>query len=95
MAEIPNSTEDGMMPNPNLAAQTRTDKLIKAWITATISEEALGTIVGLTTSLDVWKALSNTYSQDSQTREFELLLKLQEKKKDTVPSNLNVANSVT
>uniref|UniRef100_A0A2N9H082 Uncharacterized protein n=1 Tax=Fagus sylvatica TaxID=28930 RepID=A0A2N9H082_FAGSY len=72
-----------MIPNPDLAAWTRTDRLIKAWITTTISEEALGTVVGLTTSLDVWKALSNAYSQDSQAREFELLLKLQEKKKDT------------
>ena len=86
-AEIPNDTEDGMMPNPDLAAWTHTDRLIKAWITATISKEGLGTVVGLTTSLDVWKALSNTYSQDSQAREFELLLKLQEKKKDTVPLN--------
>uniref|UniRef100_A0A2N9J0X7 Uncharacterized protein n=1 Tax=Fagus sylvatica TaxID=28930 RepID=A0A2N9J0X7_FAGSY len=85
LAEITNDTNDGMMPNPDLAAWTRTDRLIKAWITATISEEALGTVVGLTTSLDVWKALSNAYSQDSQAREFELLLKLQEKKKDTVP----------
>ncbi|GMY19468.1 UBN2_3 domain-containing protein, partial [Fagus crenata] len=81
-----------MMPNPDLAAWTRTDRLIKAWITATISEEALGTVVGLTTSLDVWKALSNTYSQDSQAREFELLLKLQEKKKDTVPLNDFIRN---
>ena len=91
-AEIQNSTADGMMPNPDLAAWTRTDRLIKAWITATISEEALGTVVGLTTSLDVWKALSNTYSQDSQAREFELLLKLQEKKKDTVPLNDFIRN---
>uniref|UniRef100_A0A2N9G9X1 Retrovirus-related Pol polyprotein from transposon TNT 1-94-like beta-barrel domain-containing protein n=1 Tax=Fagus sylvatica TaxID=28930 RepID=A0A2N9G9X1_FAGSY len=92
VAEIQNSTEDGMMPNPDLAAWTRTDRLIKAWITATISEEALGTVVGLTTSLDVWKALSNTYSQDSQAREFELLLKLQEKKKDMVPLNDFIRN---
>uniref|UniRef100_A0A2N9H9U6 Retrovirus-related Pol polyprotein from transposon TNT 1-94-like beta-barrel domain-containing protein n=1 Tax=Fagus sylvatica TaxID=28930 RepID=A0A2N9H9U6_FAGSY len=83
-AEISNPTNDSTMPNPDLAAWTRTDRLVKAWITATISEEALGTVVGLTTSLDVWKALSNAYSQDSQAREFELLLKLQEKKKDSI-----------
>ena len=41
-------------------------------------------MVGLTTSFDVWKALSKDYSQDSQAREFELLLKLQEKKQDSV-----------
>jgi hypothetical protein len=83
-AEISNPTNDGTMPNPDLAAWTRTDRLVKEWITATISEEALGTVVGLTTSLDVWKALSNAYSEDSQVREFELLLKLQEKKKDSI-----------
>ena len=69
-------------PHPDLPAWTRTDRLVKAWITATISEEALGTVVGLTTSAEVWKALSNTYSQDSEAREFELLLKLQQKKKE-------------
>ncbi|KAI9196207.1 hypothetical protein LWI28_021934 [Acer negundo] len=72
---------DGKVPNPALAPWKRTDRLVKAWIMTTISEEALGTVVGLTTSFDVWKALTNAYSQDSQAREFELLLKLQEKKK--------------
>ncbi|GMY38131.1 UBN2_3 domain-containing protein [Fagus crenata] len=66
MAEISNPTNDSTMPNPDLVAWTCTDRLVKAWITATISEEALGTVVGLTASLDVWKALSNAYSQDSQ-----------------------------
>ena len=73
------------MPNPDLATWTRTNRLIKEWITTTNFKDALGTVVGLTTSLNVWKALSNAYSQDSQAREFELLLKLKEKKKDTLP----------
>jgi hypothetical protein len=85
ISEIPNATEDGIMPNPDLATWTRTNRLIKEWITTTNFKEALGTVVGLTTSLNVWKALSNAYSQDSQAREFELLLKLKEKKKDTLP----------
>ena len=38
--------------------------LVSLWY-QTISEEALRAVVGLTTSLDVWKARSNTYSQDS------------------------------
>ncbi|KAF6149562.1 hypothetical protein GIB67_003710 [Kingdonia uniflora] len=71
--------------NPDLLALVRTDRLVKAWITATISEEALGTVVGITTSNDVWNALANAYSQNSQAREFELLFKLQEKKKDSTP----------
>ncbi|KAI9181727.1 hypothetical protein LWI28_017918 [Acer negundo] len=48
-----------------------------------MSEEALGTVVGLTNSFEVWTALTNAYSQDSQAREFELNLKLQEKKKES------------
>ena len=52
-AEISNPTNDGTMPNPDLATWTHTDRLVKEWITTTISEEALGTVVGLTTSLDV------------------------------------------
>ncbi|KAK1359332.1 hypothetical protein POM88_043806 [Heracleum sosnowskyi] len=80
----PTGDGDSVVPHPDLAAWTRTYRLVKAWITATISEEALGTVVGLTTSAEVWKALSNTYSQDSEAREFELLLKLQQKKKESV-----------
>lgn len=39
--------------NQDLAAWSSTYRLVKAWITVTISEEALGTVVGLTTSFDV------------------------------------------
>ncbi|KAF6137452.1 hypothetical protein GIB67_009928 [Kingdonia uniflora] len=71
--------------NLDLLAWVHTDKLIKSWIIATISEEALGTVVGITISNDVWNALANAYSQNSQAREFELLFKLQDKKKDSTP----------
>ncbi|KAK3219372.1 hypothetical protein Dsin_013342, partial [Dipteronia sinensis] len=45
--------EEGKVPNPYQAAWKRTDRLVKAWITATISEEAFGTVVGLTNSFEV------------------------------------------
>lgn len=80
--KTPQPEPNGEVPHPDLPVWTRTDRLVKAWITATISEEALGTVVGLVTSAQVWKALTNTYSQDSEAREFELLLKLQQKKKE-------------
>ncbi|KAF9614436.1 hypothetical protein IFM89_018581 [Coptis chinensis] len=83
--KITDANNTNIIPNPDLAAWTRTDRLVKAWITATISEEALGVVVGLKTSHDVWSALQNAFSQGSQAREFELLLKLQEKKKDSTP----------
>ncbi|KAF6174036.1 hypothetical protein GIB67_020218 [Kingdonia uniflora] len=79
-AEINDDNSEKIM-NPYLLAWVRTDRLVKAWIIAIISEEALGTVVGITTSNDVWNALANAYSQNSQAREFELLFKLQEKKR--------------
>ncbi|KAF9624596.1 hypothetical protein IFM89_012018 [Coptis chinensis] len=77
---------DGVV-NPDLVAWICAIRLVKAWIIATISEEALGTVVCLTTSCNVWKALSSAYLQNSQAREFELLVKLQEKKTDSTSLN--------
>lgn len=62
--------EKGIVPRLDIAAWTNTDRLVKAWSTTTISKEALETVVGLTTFTEVWKTLSNTYSQDSEAREF-------------------------
>ncbi|KAG5222667.1 26S protease regulatory protein [Salix suchowensis] len=50
----------------------KTDRLLRGWIIGTLSEEALGLIVGLDTSYAVWEALKNAYAQDSQEREFTL-----------------------
>ena len=52
-AEIDGENNQGKVPNPDLAAWTRNNRLVKAWIAATISEESLRTVVGLTTSADV------------------------------------------
>ncbi|KAL5720063.1 hypothetical protein ACHQM5_012768 [Ranunculus cassubicifolius] len=73
--------------NTDMAAWIRTDRLVKAWMTANLSDEALGTVVGLTTAKEVWDSLSNTYAQNSEAREYELLLKLQEKKKKDTTLN--------
>lgn len=51
-AEVDDATNT-KIPNPDFAAWNRTDRLVKAWITANIAEEALGTVVGLKTSYDV------------------------------------------
>ncbi|KAK2971873.1 hypothetical protein RJ640_000890 [Escallonia rubra] len=54
--------------------------LSKSMDTGMLSEEALGVVVGLKTSTNVWKALGDTFSQNSQATEFELLAQLQVKK---------------
>ncbi|KAG5223904.1 Retrovirus-related polyprotein from transposon [Salix suchowensis] len=53
-------------------AWRKTDRLLRGWIIGTLSEEALGLIVGLDTSHAVWEALKNAYAQNSQEREFTL-----------------------
>jgi hypothetical protein len=59
--EITGPNEGDKIPNPALAAWTQTDRLVKAWITATVSEEALGTVVGLITSFDRRLLLKSTH----------------------------------
>nr|CAD1822622.1 unnamed protein product [Ananas comosus var. bracteatus] len=81
--EEPSSDESSQIQNPDFTAWTCTDRLVKAWITGTLSEEVLGLVVGVKTSADVWQALADAFSQNSQAREFELLSKLQYMKKGT------------
>ena len=40
----------------------KSDRLLRGWIIGTLSEEALGLVVGLDTTLTVWEALKNTYA---------------------------------
>lgn len=70
--------------NIDMMAWIRTYGLIKAWMTANLSNEVLGTVMGLTAAKEVWDSLANTYAQNSEAPEYELLLKLQEKKKDAI-----------
>ncbi|KAL5709389.1 hypothetical protein ACHQM5_020086 [Ranunculus cassubicifolius] len=73
--------------NPDYAAWKRYDCLVRGWITGTLSEEALGLVVGLDTASEVWSALEDSYAQESQEREFFLQQQLQSHRKDT--SSLN------
>ncbi|OMO89257.1 hypothetical protein CCACVL1_07965 [Corchorus capsularis] len=68
--------------NPDFVAWRRSDRLLRGWITSTLSEEALGLVVGLETSAEVWKALVDSFAQDTQEREISLQLQLQNHTKD-------------
>nr|GMC90612.1 Retrovirus-related Pol polyprotein from transposon TNT 1-94 [Ipomoea batatas] len=48
------------------------DHLLRGWIIGTLTEEALGLVIGLESSQSVWDALKEAYAQDSQEREFTL-----------------------
>ncbi len=49
------------IPNPKFIDWMNTDLLLRSWITGTISEEALGHVVGMTTAREVWTSLEVTY----------------------------------
>ncbi|OMO68813.1 hypothetical protein COLO4_29402 [Corchorus olitorius] len=58
--------------NPDFTAWKQSDRLLHGWITGTLSKEVLGLVVGLDTSAAVWQALSDSFAQESQEREFYL-----------------------
>ncbi|KZV21532.1 hypothetical protein F511_14870 [Dorcoceras hygrometricum] len=64
------------------------DRLLRGWIIGTLTEEALGLVIGLESSQTVWSALKEAYAQESQEREFNLRQQLTYLRKD---SNESVA----
>lgn len=50
----------------------KSDQLLQGQIIGTLFEEALSLFVGLETTSLIWEALKNTYTKDSQEREFTL-----------------------
>ncbi|XXG72814.1 hypothetical protein AAC387_Pa07g1825 [Persea americana] len=81
MADPPKETiesEKGdILPNPKFLAWKKTDKLVKSWISGTLSEEALSLKVGLNTSKEVWKTLEDNYAQATKDRDHALLRQIQ------------------
>ena len=69
--------------NPDFVAWRRSDRLLRGWITGTLSEDVLSLVVGLESSKEVWNTLHDAYAQDSQEREFHLTQKLQMLRKGT------------
>nr|CAD1839536.1 unnamed protein product [Ananas comosus var. bracteatus] len=74
--EIGSADGKSRIVNPDFTSWVRTDRLVKAWITSTLLQEVLGLVVGLVTLGEVWSTLENSFAQDSQAWEFELLQKL-------------------
>ncbi|KAF3776070.1 hypothetical protein EJ110_NYTH47601 [Nymphaea thermarum] len=70
--------------NPDYLQWKKSDRLLRGWITGTLSEEVLGHVVGLETSEQVWRTLEEAYALDSQERECCLLQKLQTHKKKSM-----------
>ena len=50
----------------------KTDRLVKGWLIATLSEEVLGIVVGLNTAFEVWNALVHAFVHVSSDRSLAL-----------------------
>ncbi|PIA57436.1 hypothetical protein AQUCO_00600275v1 [Aquilegia coerulea] len=82
----PQTTTDSdgkKITNLDFASWRRSDRLLRGWITGTLTEETLTLVVGLQTSMDVWNALTDSFAQGSTEREFHLEQKLQSIRKGT------------
>ncbi|KAK4487845.1 hypothetical protein RD792_003581 [Penstemon davidsonii] len=73
MSEGTDSDGAKKTPNPTYIAWRRSERLLRGWITGTLSEEVLSLVVGLETASEVWKALENSYALNSQEREVQLM----------------------
>uniref|UniRef100_A0A2N9HD57 Uncharacterized protein n=1 Tax=Fagus sylvatica TaxID=28930 RepID=A0A2N9HD57_FAGSY len=60
----------------------QTDQLVLSLLLASLTEEALSVVVGLTSSHAVWSTLETTFSHRSKSRELRLKDELQHMKKD-------------
>lgn len=72
--QTPNKENTSSTITKEFIAWQKSDRLLRGWIIGTLSEEALGLVIGLDTSLAVWNSLKEAYAQDSQEREFTLRL---------------------
>lgn len=71
LVQMPDSSEQ-LMPNPYFVAWARTDRLIKGWIMGTLSEVILCQVVGLHTTIEVWKELKKKFADATMCRELAL-----------------------
>lgn len=80
--QTPNKENTSSTITKEFIAWQKSDRLLRGWIIGTLSEEALGLVIGLDTSLAVWNSLKEAYAQDSQEREFTLRQQLTYLRKD-------------
>lgn len=72
---VPHVLTDGteqIVNNMEYLAWKRSDRLFKAWITNSVSEELLPYTIGQKTSSDVWNTLKSSIAKSSIDTEFAL-----------------------
>ncbi|KAA8545032.1 hypothetical protein F0562_019751 [Nyssa sinensis] len=69
-------------PNSDYENWFKKDQLLHSWILSSLSEEIFPYVVGLTSSYEVWNALSQAFGSISQNRQLQLHIELQELKRN-------------
>ncbi|GAV62014.1 UBN2 domain-containing protein, partial [Cephalotus follicularis] len=77
LAQEIESAGGAKVTNPYFTSWVHTDRLAKAWIMSTLSEEVFGQAIGMNTSFELWEALTVALSQATEAHEFDLLSQLQ------------------
>ncbi|XP_019096292.1 PREDICTED: uncharacterized protein LOC109130752 [Camelina sativa] len=80
LASIPVLAIDGQVShvtNPDFLAWHRADKVVRAWLLGSLSEDIMRDVVHTTTARDLWSALAQHFNKISASRLFELQHKLQ------------------
>jgi len=76
-------SDDSATINPAFVKWQQTDQLILSLLLTSLTEEAMFTVVGLTSSYAFWFNLETTFSHRSKSRELRFKDELQHMKKDT------------
>lgn len=78
---LPDST-----PNPGYATWFKIDQTIQSWLLATLSQAALGQMLGLTSAHAMWYKLERLYASQSQSRILHMRFKLQTIRRGSQPT---------
>ena len=76
------STPPAEIPNPEYETWYKKDQMLHSWILSSLSEEIFPYVIGLSSSYEVWQALSPAFGPVSQNQQLQLHIELQELKKN-------------
>lgn len=86
LREVTRGLDDRLVANPEFAVWKKTYRIIKSWITSSLSDDAMGVVVGGNTTTEVWESLTQHFSPKSKAEEFELLADLRNLPRSEFPS---------
>ncbi|WKA05617.1 hypothetical protein VitviT2T_023576 [Vitis vinifera] len=76
------STPPTEISNPEYETWYKKDQMFHSWILSSLSEEIFPYVIRLSSSYEVWQALSQAFGSVSQNRQLQLHIELQELKKN-------------